>query len=334
MDTREQLKTLTTTDVVPPFADKVRSAIRQPLAARGVEILQVNVGKLCNLRCKHCHVGAGPERTEVMSRQTMEQCLAIARESSITTIDITGGSPEVNPDMAWFISQAAALGRRLMVRSNLAILLDSSYRHFVDLYAGRGVEVVGSLPDYMEERTDRQRGKQIFHRTIEAMKLLNARGYGKKGTGLVLDLVHNPAGAYLPGPQPALEQEYRSRLEREHGVVFNRLFCLTNCPLGRYLEYLLRTDNYQDYMQALANAFNPAAAENAMCTTTLSVGWDGKLYDCDFNQTLELPVDHGAPSHIDVFDLRKLSAREIMVNNHCYACTAGSGSSCQGATSE
>jgi len=314
----------------PSFDDK----LLQPLLAEDVRILQLNVGRRCNLTCKHCHVSAGPNRVELMGRPVLEKCLQILQEHPISTIDITGGAPEMNPHLPWFIEKTARLGRRLMVRSNLLILLDAEYRYFIDLYTDNRVEVVTSLPDYNARRTDRQRGQGAFERIIRVMRDFNTRGYGQPGSGLVLDLVYNPVGAYLPGSQDALEQEYCRRLEQEHGVVFNQLYCLTNCPVGRYLEYLLRTDNYEDYMDELINAYNRSAVDSVMCRTTLSVAWDGKLYDCDFNQMLEMPVNHGAPDHIDIFDFEKLKTRRIVVANHCYSCTAGAGSSCQGCLEE
>jgi len=308
------------------FGDK----LLQPLLAEDIQILQLNVGRRCNLTCKHCHVSAGPTREELMERPVLEKSLQILHDHPIGTIDITGGAPEMNPHLPWFIDQAARLQRRLMVRSNLLILLDAKYRHFIDLYTDKRVEVVTSLPDYNAQRTDRQRGQGAFEGVIRVMRDLNARGYGQPGSGLVLNLVSNPVGAYLPGSQEALAQEYHRRLEQEHGVVFNQLYCLTNCPVGRYLEYLIRTDNYEDYMNELINAFNLSAVDSVMCRTTLSVAWDGKLYDCDFNQMLEMPVNHGAPDHIDIFDFEKLKTRRIEIANHCYSCTAGAGSSCQG----
>lgn len=305
----------------------------QPLIAEDIQILQLNVGRRCNLTCKHCHVSAGPTREELMARPVLEKALQILQDHAIGTIDITGGAPEMNPHLPWFIDRAARLQRRLMVRSNLLILLDAKYRHFVDLYTDKRVEVVTSLPDYNAQRTDRQRGQGAFEGIMRIMRDLNARGYGQPDSGLELDLVYNPVGAYLPGSQEALAQEYRRRLEQEHGVVFNQLYCLTNCPVGRYLEYLIRTDNYEDYMEELINAFNLSALDSVMCRTTLSVAWDGKLYDCDFNQMLEMPVNHGAPDHIDIFDFEKLKTRRIEIANHCYSCTAGAGSSCQGCLS-
>jgi radical SAM/Cys-rich protein len=266
----------------------------------------------------------------MMDRSVFEKCLHVLSEYPIGTIDITGGAPEMNPHLPWFISQAAKLGRRLLVRSNLLILLEPEYRHFLDLYARHKVEVVSSLPDYNGPRTDRQRGAKVFERVVAVIRMLNAMGYGGPESGLILDLVHNPVGAYLPGSQEALTLEYKTHLAKEHGVTFNRLFCLTNCPVGRYLEYLVRSENYDDYMTELVNAFNLSALDSVMCRSTLSVGWDGKLYDCDFNQMLALPVNHGAPEHIDIFDFDQLKTRQIVVANHCYACTAGAGSSCQG----
>ncbi|MGD9096728.1 MAG: arsenosugar biosynthesis radical SAM protein ArsS [Desulfobacterales bacterium] len=302
-----------------------------PLTADGIGILQLNVGRRCNLACRHCHVQAGPARPELMPADIFDRCLGILQTHPIGTVDITGGAPEMNPHLEHFIRTVSVLGRRVLVRSNLAILLEQSYRHFLDIYADNGVEVVASLPDYRSARVDRQRGAGVFDRVIAVMARLNERGYGNPGSGLVLDLVTNPVGAYLPGPQAALEDEYRTRLAREHGVNFNTLFCITNCPVGRYLDYLIRSDNFEDYMSTLVNTFNRGAVEHLMCRSTLSVAWDGRLFDCDFNQMLDLTVDHGAPNHISRFDYRQLRARQIRVHNHCFSCTAGAGSSCQGA---
>ena len=332
MDCREQLYYLRNIGKHPHFSERVRDTLRSPLHAEGVEILQINTGKRCNLACKHCHVNAGPQRTEVMPLEVFEKCLDVAVSSDISTIDITGGSPEMNPHLEWFLNRASRLGRRLMVRSNLAILLEGEYAKFVNIYADNGVELVASLPDYHGGRTDAMRGDGIYMKIINAMKLLNDRGYGTDGSGLVLDIVHNPAGAYLPGHQSALESEYRRKLADDHGVEFNSLYCITNIPIGRYLDYLIRSGNYDDYIHELCSAYNPAAVERVMCKTTISVGWDGTLYDCDFNQMLELPVDHDAPHSIFDFNRELLEAREIVVGNHCYGCVAGTGSSCQGST--
>ncbi len=332
MDTGEQLRVLGNAEGCVPFGERICGSSGTPLVSEKIDILQINVGRRCNLSCRHCHVEAGPRRIETMSRGTLEACLDTARSGEISTIDITGGAPEMNPELEWFLDEAGKLGKRLIVRSNLVILLEKEYAKFIDAYVDNRVEVVTSLPDYHEERTDRQRGQGVFRRVIEAMRLLNGRGYGREGSGLVLDLVHNPVGTYLPGSQDALEGEYRRRLLEEHGVMFNSLFCITNVPIGRYLEYLLQSGNFEDYMADICGAYNPEAVNSVMCRTTLSVGWDGTLYDCDFNQMLGLPVNHGAPDSIAEFDIERLRNRKIVVNNHCYGCTAGAGSSCQGAT--
>jgi len=304
--------------------------LSSPLRAESVEILQINIGYRCNLECRHCHVEAGPLRSEMMPDVIMQQCLKVLKAHPIPTIDITGGSPEMHPDLPWFVQQCGALKRRLLVRTNGVILLEKGYESYIDLYARNRVEVVVSLPHMDSQKTDRQRGEGIFPKLIEALRKLNSQGYGQAGTGLVLDLVHNPVGAYLPGSQASLEDHYRQVLKERYGIGFNHLFCLTNMPLGRFLDYLRRTDNYEDYWAALVNVFNPAALRSVMCKTTLSVAWDGRLYDCDFNQMLGLPTDHGAPDHILAFDIDKLVGRRIVVGNHCYGCTAGAGSSCQG----
>jgi len=261
----------------------------------------------------------------------MEQCLKVLRAHPIPTIDLTGGSPEMHPHFTWFLEQCGALSRRLLVRTNGVILLEKEFESFIELYTRNRAEVIVSLPHTDAQMTNRQRGEGVFYRLVEAIRKLNARGYGQAGTGLVLDLAHNPVGAYLPGSQPGLENYCRQVLKEKYGISFNRLFCLTNMPVGRFLDYLRRTDNDEDYWATLVNAFNPAALKSVMCKTTLSVAWDGRLYDCDFNQMLGLPTDHGAPDHIAAFDIDKLAHRRIVVGNHCYGCTAGAGSSCQGA---
>lgn len=332
METTEQLRLLCQPGEIPPFAGKICDVHKYPLRARGVDILQINVGRACNLACRHCHVNAGPQRTERMSRQVLTKCLEVLRHYPISTIDITGGAPEMNPHLEWFITEAAHLERRLIVRSNLTLLLEEPYRRFMDVFEKNKVEIITSLPDYLEAKSDRQRGSGVFRKVIDALRELNSRGYGMPGGGLIIDIVHNPVGAYLPGPQAALEHEYRKRLLSEYGVQFNHLFCITNIPVGRYLEYLISSGNFEDYFEMLCHAFNPAALDNVMCLTTLSVGWDGTLYDCDFNQMLNLPVNQGASGNLMDFDMDRLKHREIVLNNHCYGCVAGSGSSCQGAT--
>jgi radical SAM/Cys-rich protein len=332
MDTNEQLRILGSTTGCISFKERFERSSKASLAATKINVLQINVGKRCNLSCRHCHVDAGPERTEIMSRKILNACLDIAKQKEISTIDITGGSPEMNPHLGWFLCEAGKLDKRLIVRSNLVILLEDAYAGFIDVYAKNRVEVVTSLPDYHDDGTNRQRGSGAFTRIIQAMRLLNQKDYGREERSLVLNIMHNPVGAYLPGAQKALEAEYKKRLFTEHGVVFNRLFCITNMPVGRYLEYLLNSGNFEDYMAGLCEAYNPLAAENVMCRSTISVGWDGTLYDCDFNQMLGLRVNHGMPDMIMDFNIEKLRSRKIVIGNHCYGCTAGTGSSCQGAT--
>jgi len=332
MDINKQLLILQNISGNIPFYDKVLDVRGAPLKACAVDIFQMNIGKICNLSCKHCHVDAGPSRTEIMGIGIMQKCLEILTDYNIPIIDITGGAPELNPNLEWFIREAAKFNRRLMVRSNLAILHDDEYSKYIDIFAVNQVEIVASLPDYIGTKTNRQRGNGVFEKIIGIMRILNGRGYGRERSGLKLNLVHNPVGAYLPGSEKALEHEYKTRLRNDHGIVFNNLFCLTNIPAGRYLEYLIQSGNYEEYINELCNNFNPTALDNAMCRNTISVSWDGTLYDCDFNQMLDLEIDHGSPSNIFEFDIAKLGRREINVHNHCYACVAGSGSSCQGCT--
>jgi radical SAM/Cys-rich protein len=330
MDCRQQLAVLHDIGDHPHFAERILDTNRSPLRSENIETLQINTGRRCNLICRHCHVEAGPDRVEVMQRAVLEKCLEIVANSDISAMDITGGSPEMNPHLEWFLDEAAKLGRRLMVRSNSAILVEDAYNKFIEIYARNGVEIVTSLPDWRETKTDSMRGRGIFAKIIKAMKDLNLRGYGMVGSGLILNIVHNPVGAYIPGTQESLENEYRKRLAGEHGISFNSLFCITNIPIGRYLDFLIQSGNYYDYISKLCGAYNPSAVEHVMCKTTISVGWDGTLYDCDFNQMLALPVNHGAPQCIFDFDLAKLRNRDIVVNNHCYGCVAGAGSSCRG----
>ncbi len=321
-------------DRLPAFADRLQAHGLYPLRPTGTTILQVNVGKMCNQTCRHCHVDAGPDRKEIMTRSTMQLCLdALAHSPQITTVDLTGGAPEMNPDFRWFVEELSKLGRQVMVRCNLTIILaNKKYHDLPDFFRKHGVHVVSSLPYFQASRTDAQRGDGVFEKSIKALQLLNAVGYGLEGSGLLLDLVYNPSGAFLPGSQASLEAEFKRRLRSGYQVEFNSLFCITNLPVSRYLDYLVQSGNYDSYMEKLVSAFNPAAAAGVMCRNTVSVGWDGYLYDCDFNQMLELQVAHGAPQHIRDFDAAVLDERDIVLNQHCYGCTAGAGSSCGGET--
>ena len=318
---------------LPPFKEKLEGAGLYPLIPTGIEIFQINVGYMCNMTCKHCHVDAGPDREEVMTRETLEHCLEALRGTDIETVDLTGGAPEMNPHFRWFVKQVSAMGKHVIVRSNLTILTTTpSYKSLPEFFAEHGVEVTCSLPFYSKFRTDRQRGKGTYDKSIEALQMLNETGYGKEDAGLILNLVYNPNGAFLPGDQESLEAEFKKELERKHNIVFNSLFTITNLPISRYLNFLLMSGNLDEYMEKLVTSFNPSAAEGVMCRNTISVGWDGTLYDCDFNQMLEMETNHGAPSHVKDFDLEALNNREILINQHCFGCTAGAGSSCGGAT--
>jgi radical SAM/Cys-rich protein len=317
---------------IPRFETKLETYGLYPLKPTQVEILQINVGKMCNQVCEHCHVDAGPDRKEIMTRQTMQECLDAIRVSpTITTIDLTGGAPEMNPDFQWFVEEISKLGRKIIVRSNLTILVaNKKYNNYPEFFAKNNVTVIASLPCYTEENTDKQRGDGVFAKSIEALKKLNEIGYGKSGTRLELHLVFNPIGASLPGAQEKLEQDYKKILADKFEIVFNNLYTITNLPVSRFLDYLLKSDKYESYMQKLIDAFNPQAATGVMCRNTISVSWDGKLFDCDFNQMLDLKLERNMPQHIKEFNAETLNKRNIVVNRHCYGCTAGAGSSCQG----
>ncbi len=326
----EQRRILSETTACPPFDQPMRRAGLDPLYATGISIFQMNLGKLCNQACRHCHVDAAPDRREVMTREVAEQCIDALARTDIPIVDITGGAPELNPNFRWIVAQARELGRHVIDRCNLSVLLLPSQNDLAAFLAERQVEIIASLPYYRPSQTDAQRGEGVFEKSIAALRLLNRIGYGIPGSGLILNLVHNPVGAFLPPKQEAIEAQFRKELDRWYGVVFNRLYTITNMPISRFLEFLLETGNFEGYMQRLANAFNPAAAAGVMCRYTISVGWDGTLYDCDFNQMLDLPVTGGAPRHISNFDPAALHHRRIVTGNHCYGCTAGGGSSCGG----
>jgi radical SAM/Cys-rich protein len=303
-----------------------------PLRPTRLEIFQMNLGKMCNQTCRHCHVDAGPDRREVMSRETMEQCLAALAKTAIPTVDLTGGAPEMNPHFRWLVEEVRKLGRHVMDRCNLTILETAPHADLPEFFARHQVEVVCSLPHYRALNTDKQRGEGVYEKSIRALKKLNALGYGDGKSGLRLVLVTNPVGAFLPAGQASLEAEWKRELLKNHGIRFDSLFTITNMPISRFLEWLEQSGNLAAYLERLVQAFNPEAARGVMCRNTLSVGWDGQLYDCDFNQMLDLPVEAGAPRHIRDFDLAKLEARSIVTDRHCFGCTAGAGSSCGGAT--
>jgi radical SAM/Cys-rich protein len=315
----------------PDFDCTLQESHLFPLTATSVDILQINFGKLCNQACKHCHVEAGPDRREVIDQETLSSCLTVLKESRIQTVDLTGGSPELSPHFRWFVSECKKLDTHIMVRCNLTILLEPGQEDLPEFYADAHVEVIASLPYYLERNVDAQRGPGTFQKSIEAIKRLNDIGYGREDSPYVLNLVYNPGGAFLPPSQSAIEGDFKRELKRRTSVTFNRLFTIANMPIGRFRHFLERTGNYESYMQRLISAYNPRAAAGVMCRYTVSVGWDGTLYDCDFNQMLGLNCDHGAPSHIRDFSFEKLEARRIVTGLHCYGCTAGAGSSCGGA---
>jgi radical SAM/Cys-rich protein len=326
----EQMRRLAAAQNCPPFMLKMEAAGLAPLTATGMTVFQINVGKFCNQSCRHCHVDAGPEREERMTRETAEQCIRALARTDIPVVDITGGAPELNANFRWLVAEARALKRHVIDRCNLSVLLLAPQADLAQFLARNQVEIVASLPYFRSAQTDAQRGEGVFDKSIEALQLLNRLGYGIQGSGLRLNLVHNPVGAFLPPKQEAVEAQFRRELARQHGVSFDNLYTITNMPISRFLEFLLESGNFEGYMERLANAFNPTAAAGVMCRYTLSVGWDGTLYDCDFNQMLELPLKRGLPRHIRDFDVAALDQRPIVTANHCYGCTAGAGSSCGG----
>jgi radical SAM/Cys-rich protein len=324
----EQHRTLARTGA--PQFDDVLGRHGLPLLTTGrIDQLQVNVGKLCNQTCAHCHVDAGPDRREAMTRETARKVIELLRRHDIATLDITGGAPELSPQFRYLVDEAAKLGRRIIDRCNLTVLMLPAQANLVDYLARRRVEVTASLPSFRRTGTDAQRGDGVFEKSIAALRKLNDAGYGK-ATGLVLDLVHNPVGAFLPGKQSSLERDYRRELGTRYGIVFDHLHAITNMPISRFLEFLERSGNTERYMDLLVRSFNPAAAEGVMCRSYLSVGWDGTLYDCDFNQMLALAVDHGAPGTLDGLLASDDLSRRVRTGLHCFGCTAGAGSSCGG----
>lgn len=328
----EQLTVLSQNDGAETFAGKLHAADVQELRSTCIDILQVNLGKLCNMTCDHCHVDAGPDRREIMDRATVDACLDVLRNNPrVGTLDLTGGAPEMNPHFREMVRQAKSLGRHVIDRCNLTILLAQGFDDLPEFLAANEVEIVASLPCYLEENTDAQRGDGAYSKSIEALLKLNQLGYGDSSSGRMLTLVYNPVGASLPPDQSGLEAEYRQQLDARFGIRFNRLFTITNMPVSRYLDFLVRTGEYETYMQKLIDAFNPRSIEGLMCRNTLSVGWDGRLYDCDFNQMLELETAADCPDNIRDFDYQRLANRSIALGQHCFGCTAGSGSGCQGA---
>jgi radical SAM/Cys-rich protein len=327
--TARQLEILGKENGLARFDDKLGGA--GPLRAAEIRVLQVNVGTFCNQTCRHCHVDAGPERTEIMTRQTAEHCIAALARTGIPILDITGGAPELNPNFRWLVTEAKSLGRHVMDRCNLTVLNLQPQRDLVDFLVAHEVEIVASLPYWQPRQTDAQRGEGVFDDSIEALKKLNAAGYGKGGK-LRLTLVTNPVGAFLPPRQAAIEADFKRELKHRHDVDIDAVYTITNMPISRFLDFLLSTNNYERYMRRLIDAYNPATVDGLMCRTMVSVGWDGTLYDCDFNQMLDLRVRPEAGRHIRDFDVASHAGRRIVTARHCFGCTAGAGSSCGGET--
>jgi len=313
----------------PGFAQTLQHG---PLRRTPLEILQINLGKRCNQACSHCHVDAGPLRTESMASETLDQLLALlAGAPGVHTVDITGGAPELHPEFRRLVREARALGRKVIDRCNLTVLSEPGHADTAAFLADQGVSVVASLPCYTADNVDKQRGLGVFGRSIDGLLALNALGYGQPGSGLTLDLVYNPGGPFLPPAQAGLHADYTRRLQSDFGVVFNQLFTITNMPIKRWAAQLRRQGRLAEYMQLLVDAFNPAAAAGVMCRNTLSVGHDGRLYDCDFNQMLELGLAGGTHHVSDLVDLAPIETHAIATDDHCFGCTAGAGSSCGGA---
>ncbi|MBF0563888.1 MAG: arsenosugar biosynthesis radical SAM protein ArsS [Nitrospirae bacterium] len=300
------------------------------LKACGIVTLQVNTGYGCNQTCRHCHVAGGPERTEMLGVETIDTILGILKNYDIKTLDITGGAPELNPNLGYLIGKARKIVNRVIVRTNLTVLLEEAMLGFAAFYRDNGVELIASLPHYTQDMVDRVRGKGVFYKSIHVLRQLNEMGFG---TGLLtLNLVYNPQGAFLPPSQHIIEEQFRSELFEKHSVRFDNLYTICNVPIGRFADFLRRSGNYGRYMERLASAFNLGTLDGVMCRRLVSVGWDGSLYDCDFNQAAQLKLDGDCPQHVRNFDYDVLAGREITTAPHCLACTAGQGSTCTGST--
>ncbi len=319
----------------PSFQEVLDLHHEFPLLAKSIHTLQVNVGKVCNQTCHHCHVDAGPHRTEQMTKATMDQILAVLDGApQISTVDITGGAPEMNPHFEYLLEECRNRNRHVIDRCNLTVFFVKGKEHLPQFLADHQVEIIASLPCYQESNVDQQRGKGVFERSLRALKILNQLGYGKAGSPLILNLVFNPLGPKLPPDQSELEQSYKEKLAEEFGIQFNQLFTITNMPISRFLQDLEETDCLESYYDLLVRNFNRPTLEGVMCRSLINIGWDGRLYDCDFNQMLDLPLKGKAALTVEDFDLFSLSQRSITVGSHCFGCTAGSGSSCGGSITD
>jgi radical SAM/Cys-rich protein len=316
--------------MVLSFKDRLQAVNPEYETFESLQTLQVNLGNLCNLHCTHCHVNASRRGTEVMGRDVMDRIAGFLTRHPDLTLDITGGCPEMNPDFRYLIEQTKGLAPRRMLRTNLAIMAEQGWEWLPDFCRSHGLTIIGSLPCYLEENVDRQRGNGVYQSSIQVLKRLNALGYGKEAE---LNLVYNPGGEFVPGSQHGLEAAYKTELSANHGIVFNHLFTMTNAPIGRFREHLEAAGTYADYLRMLAGRFNSEAAGNIMCRTLISVDWQGKIYNCDFNQALGIPItaDDGTEITISELDDAGMNGKQIDLAQHCYCCTAGEGSSCTGA---
>lgn len=330
-DPQEQLLVLNNQKQHLAFDQKLAQNQLPRLQANTISTLQVNLGKLCNMTCEHCHVDAGPDRREIMTKETIQDCLSALEHPGFQTLDLTGGAPEMNPHFREMVLEATKLQKQIIDRCNLTILLAPGYTDLPEFLASHQVEIVASLPCYLEENTDDQRGNGAFKKSILALQKLNALGYGKQNSKLKLNLVYNPVGFSLPPDQSELELAYRNELKQQFDIEFSNLITITNMPISRFLSELVNQGRLEEYMERLTNAFNPETVSGLMCRSIISVDWQGYIFDCDFNQMLNLPVSVTARQHIRDFYYHELEQREIVTNQHCYGCTAGAGSSCGGA---
>jgi len=336
MDVSKQLEILKngvfSNGKLPLFKDKLKEVNIPDIKKGQLKILQLNIGYMCNQTCSHCHVDAGPSRKEMMSMEVLSMCLELMIKNRIETVDITGGAPEMHPNFRWFVQSIRAKTKvdEIIVRSNLTIILAN--KKFFDLpnfFSDNRIHIISSLPFYNKEKTDNQRGKGVFDKSISALKKLNKVGYGKAKSNLKLDLVYNPSGAFLPPDQSLLEIKFKEKLYTDFKIEFNNLFTITNLPISRFLDYLIASDNYEEYMETLVSRFNPNATKELMCKNTISVSWEGYIYDCDFNQMLDLKINSKTNTVYNC-KIEGLVDKKVEVSQHCYGCTAGAGSSCQG----
>ena len=316
-------------DGVLPFDRKIAGC---SVSRRPIETLQINIGKLCNQVCTHCHVDAGPnKKRENMDERTVDRLIELIKQDDVLkTVDITGGAPELNPHFRHLVEAVRGHGLEVIDRCNLTVLFEPGQKDTPEFLREHRVKVVASMPCYSRDNVDKQRGDGVFAKSIDGLRLLNEFGYGQEGTGLELDLVYNPGGPFLPPEQSALEKQYKQELAEDFGIVFNRLICITNMPIKRFLFDLKRAKQYDDYMQLLFQNFNMTAAENVMCRDLISISWDGYIFDCDFNQMLEMPIGNQQKNIFDIDSFHSLRGEAIAFDQHCYGCTAGAGSSCGG----